>query len=98
MKPVAAKLQRQPKYTSSRPINGTPMALENFAAASVMAVARLLSSRVNQYPKALALAGKVGDSLTPKRRRAPKNQFRPGESAAAKDARLHKRVLILPTR
>src|SRR5450755_1227397 len=98
MKPVAAKLQRQPKYKRSRPINGTPIALENFAAASVIAVAMLLSSRVNQYPKALAFAGNVGDSLTPKRRRAPKNQLRPGARAAAKEARLHRRALIRPTR
>jgi hypothetical protein len=48
MKPVAAKLQRQPKYKSSKPISGTPMAVESFAAASVVAVARPLSSRVNQ--------------------------------------------------
>src|SRR5580700_726209 len=74
------------------------MALENFAAASVNAVARLLSSRVNQYPSALAFAGKVGDSLIPRRRRAPKNQPRPGATAAANDATLQRKALIRPTR
>src|SRR5580693_7585137 len=98
MKPVAAKLQRQPQYKSSRPINGTPIALENFAAASVIAVARPLSSRVNQYPNALAFAGNVGDSLTPRSKRAPKNQLRPGASAAAKEETLHKSALVRPTR
>src|SRR5579863_1124037 len=98
MKPVAAKLQRQPKYKSSRPIHGTPMAVENFAAESVIDVARPRSSRVNQYPRAFAFAGNVGDSLTPKSKRAPKNQPRPGESAAAKEEMLHSSALIRPTR
>lgn len=74
------------------------MAVDNFAAASVIAVASPLSWRVNQYPNAFAFAGKVGDSLTPKSRRAPKNQPRPGAMAAANDDRLHKSALILPTR
>src|SRR5579863_7544959 len=98
MKPVAAKLQRQPKYKSSRPIHGTPMAVENFAAASVIAVARPRSSRVNQYPRSFAFAGNVGDSLTPKSKRAPKNQLRPGARAAAKEETLHRSALVLPTR
>src|SRR5271166_3249170 len=98
MKPVAAKLQRQPKYKRRTPINGTPIPVENFAAASVSAVARVLSSRVNQLPIALAFAGNVGDSLTPRSRRAPKNQPRPGDNAAAKEATLHKKALIRPTR
>src|SRR5271170_5131876 len=98
MKPVAAKLQRQPKYKSSSPMSGTPTAVENFAAASVIAVARLLSSRVNQYPKALAFAGNVGDSLTPSSNRAPKNQFSPGATAAAKEATLQRNALMRPTR
>src|SRR5271167_2123851 len=98
MKPVTAKLQRQPKYKRSKPISGTPIALENFAAASVIAVARPRSSRVNQYPKAFAFAGNVGDSLTPRSKRAPKNQLRPGARAAAKEATLHSSALIRPTR
>src|SRR5271154_3367890 len=98
MKPVAAKLQRQPTAKSSNPIKGTPIAEESFAAASVIAVAKPRSSRVNQYPNALAFAGNVGDSLTPSSKRAPKNQPRPGESAAAKEETLHNNALVRPTR
>src|SRR5580704_13299314 len=84
MKPVAAKLQRQPKYRSNRPMNGTPMAVENFAAASVIEVAIPLSSRVNQYPKALAFAGKVGDSPNAKKEGPYKKQTNPGATAGRK--------------
>ena len=74
------------------------MAVENFAAASVIAIARLLSVRPNQYPIALAFAGNVGDSLTPKSSRAPKNQFNPGASAPPNEAMLQSKVLTRPTR
>src|SRR5258705_7105202 len=43
MKPVAAKFHLQPKCSNKRPSNGIPIAEENFAAASNMAVARLRS-------------------------------------------------------
>ena len=79
-------------------MKGTPIAEENFAAASVMAVARLLSRSGNQYPSALALLGKVGDSATPSRNRAAIKVPSPGDSAAPNEAMLQRNVPILPTR
>ena len=98
MKPVAAKFHRQPKYSNKRPSNGIPIAEENFAAASNMAVARLRSSFGNQYPVAFALAGNVGASPIPKRNRAPNKPPTPVEMAAAKEAILQITVLMMPTR
>src|SRR6266550_7055273 len=98
MKPVAAKLHLQPKRSSRMPINGTPIAEANFAAASKMAVARLLSCLGNQYPIAFALAGKVGASPIPSKRRAAKKPPIPLEIAAPKEAMLQRIVLTRPTR
>jgi len=47
---------------------------------------------------ALALAGKVGASPTPSRKRAAKSPLRLGVMAAAKDATLQRKVLTRPTR
>src|SRR5579863_2361437 len=95
--PVAAKLQRQPKRISSRPSSGTPAAGANFDAASKMAVERLRSRAGNQYPTALELAGNVGASPTPRRRRAAKKLPTPVAAAAPKDATLQRKVLKRPT-
>jgi hypothetical protein len=48
MIPVAAKFQRQPKCRRINPRTGTPIAEENFAMESNMAVARLRSFFGNQ--------------------------------------------------
>ena len=79
-------------------MSGTPMAEESFAAESVTAMARLLSRSLNHRPMALAFAGKVGDSATPRSSLAAKRPTRPVESAAQNDATLHKNVVIRPTR
>jgi len=79
-------------------MSGTPMAEENFAAASKMAVAKLRSSMGNQRPTALALAGKVGASPMPRRKRAPKKPATEGVRAAAKEARLQMKMLMRPMR
>src|SRR3954451_13951188 len=73
MSPVVAKLIRHPSLISTTPISGTPMADANFEAPSNIAVARLRSCRGNQDPVALELAGKVGASPTPRRRRLATN-------------------------
>jgi len=69
----------------------------NFAAASKIAVDRLLSCLGNQYPIAFALAGKVGASPIPSRRRAAKKPPIPVEIAAPKEAMLQRMVLMRPT-
>ena len=97
MMPVAAKLQRQPKCNSRTPITGTPIADANFAAASKIAVARLLSTAGNQYPTAFAFAGNVGASPIPKSNREAKKAPTPVEAAAAKEATLQMIVLTRPT-
>lgn len=74
------------------------MAGANFAAESKMAVAKLRSDEGNQRPMALALAGKVGDSPTPRRRRAAKKPLRLGVMAAKKEATLQMKMLMRPTR
>ena len=98
MNPVAAKLHRQPNFSNSNPRIGTPIAVENFAAASVIAVARLRSPFVNQYPIAFAFAGNVGASPRPNRSLAPKNPVIPLEIAAPNEAALQSSVLTNPTR
>ena len=45
---VRPKPQRQPKVTTATATKGTPITLENFAAASKIAVARARSPRGNQ--------------------------------------------------
>src|SRR5579871_5944263 len=98
MIPVTKKLHRQPKRNKITPRNGIPIAVENFAAESVIAVARLLSFSGNQYPSALALPGNTGDSPIPRRKRASRKLTTPVEAAAANEAKLHNREPIRPTR
>src|SRR6185312_3874368 len=97
MKPVAAKDHLQPKCMSSKPMRGIPIADENFAAPSVIAIGKLLSLGGNQAPIALAFAGKIGDSAMPSRKRAPNSAEMPVETAAANVAQLHRNVPALPT-
>ncbi len=97
MIPVAAKLHRHPNRNITSPIAGTPIADENFAMESKIAVAKLRSSVGNQYPTAFAFAGNVGASPTPNKRRAPRNPVNPEEIAAPNEATLHNKVLIRPT-
>src|SRR5665213_2906258 len=98
IRPVMAKLQRQPNFSSRMPMIGTPIADANLAAESKMDDARLRSRAGNQRPMALALAGKVGASPTPNSSRAAKNPPSPGVIAEQNDATLHKKVLIRPMR
>jgi len=65
-----------------------PIAEENLAAASKIAVARLRSLGGNQCPMALAFPGKVGASPMPSSKRANRNPQTPVASAAANEARL----------
>ena len=46
--PVAAKLQRQPTFSSNMPMSGTPMADANLAEPSKIEVAELRSFAGNQ--------------------------------------------------
>ena len=96
--PVAAKLQRQPAFSKSMPISGTPIADANFAEPSKIEVAEVRSFAGNQYPIAFALAGNVGASPMPSSRRAAKKPPRLGVTAAAKEAMLQMKVLTRPTR
>src|SRR5580692_11477263 len=98
MSPVTAKLHRQPTFSNRTPISGTPIAEANLAAPSNSEVAKLRSREGNHCPIALAFAGKVGASPTPSRRRAAKKPPTLGVIAAPKEARLHRKVLIRPTR
>src|ERR1700728_3551608 len=98
MATVKAKLQRHPEWIRTIPMRGTPMAEANLAAESLSEVAKLRSRSGNQRPMAFELAGKVGDSPTPSKSRAPKNAFRLGAAAAAKEAALQMKVPIRPTR
>ena len=54
-------------------ISGTPITLENFAAASKMAVARARSFLGNHSATAFKLAGKTADSPNPRAKRATTN-------------------------
>src|SRR5258708_36645770 len=82
MKPVAAKFHRQPKYSNKRPSNGIPIAEENFAAESNMAVSRQRPPFGNQKPGAFSLAGKGGDPPNPQKTRAPKKTPPPRQNTS----------------
>ena len=60
MTPVRAKLQRHPASSNAMPITGTPIAEENLAAASNIAVARLRSCGWKPQPDGLGIGGKRG--------------------------------------
>src|SRR5260221_10484117 len=75
-----------------------PMAEENFAIESNIALARLGSFVANQYPAAFAVPGNVGASPIPNKIRAPNRLFTPSDTAAANDAAAQIIVLTMPTR
>lgn len=98
IKPVNAKLHRQPILNRIRPSSGTPIAEENLADESKIAVARLRARGGNHNPTALAFAGNVGASPTPNKKRAPNKLGIPGAAAALNDAMLQTNVLTRPIR
>src|SRR5579864_3558517 len=87
------KPQRHPSLTMASATSGTPITLENFAAASKIDVANARSLRGNQYPVAFELAGKPGASATPNRMRAPKILPKPPAKAVKVEKSDQKNVL-----
>src|ERR1700722_9672431 len=88
--------QRHPRCTTARAITGTPIALENFAAASNSAVDVARSVLGNQYPVALAFAGKLGASAAPSISRPAKMPTKPPAQAVTVAARVQRNALQRP--
>ena len=92
------KPQRQPSLTTTKATSGTPMTLENLAAASKIAVASARSLRGNQYPVALEPTGKAGASATPSMARATNTPPKPLATAVIAEARPHRKAPQRPMR
>src|SRR5580658_2415712 len=94
---VIAKPDRQPHRATKKPTSGTPITLENFAAASKIAVDSPRSLRGNQYPVPFELTGKAGASATPSMSLAMYTPEKPPAIAVIVEATPQRNVPIRPT-